>query len=128
MSSENGNLVVAEGEPDPQVAEVHAAEWLTWDDIYRTVAKAAGVANPHLVHVPSEVIARRVPSRTGGLLGDKTNSSIFDNLKVKRAVPEKKTGVPTPSKKKPEAKAAKGTGRKKAVQTADTEQELASAR
>ena len=47
--------------------------------------------------------------------------------KVKRAAPEKKTGVPTPSKKKPESKAAKGAGRK-AAKTVNTEQELASAR
>jgi excinuclease ABC subunit A len=48
--------------------------------------------------------------------------------KVKRAAPEKKTGVPTPSKKKPESKAAKGAGRKKTAKMVNTEQELASAR
>lgn len=69
-------------------------EWLTWDDIYRTVARAAGVTNLHLVHVPSEVIARNVPHREGGLLGDKTNSSIFDNTKIKRAVPGWNATIP----------------------------------
>jgi hypothetical protein len=46
---------------------------------------------------------------------------------VKRAAPEKKTGVPTPSKKKPETQ-AKGPGKKRAAKTANREQELASAR
>ena len=48
--------------------------------------------------------------------------------KVKRAAPEKKTGVPTPSKKKPEAKTAKGATRKKTAKTVNMEPELASAR
>ena len=69
-------------------------EWLSWDDIYRTVARAAGVPNPHLVHVPSEVIARKVPGREGGLLGDKSNSSIFDNAKIKRTVPGWNATIP----------------------------------
>ena len=69
-------------------------EWLTWDDIYRTVARAAGAPDPHLVHVPSEVIARKVPGREGGLLGDKTNSSIFDNAKIKRTVPGWNATIP----------------------------------
>ena len=49
--------------------------------------------------------------------------------KVKRAAPEKKTGVPTPSKKKPEAEAAKRSWQKEeAAKTVNPEQELASAR
>ena len=49
--------------------------------------------------------------------------------KAKRPAPEKKTGVPTPSKKKPETETrAKGASRKKTAKIADAEQELASAR
>jgi excinuclease ABC subunit A len=48
--------------------------------------------------------------------------------KVRRAAPEKKTGVPTPSKKKPEATAAKGAGKKRTAKRVNTERELASAR
>ena len=40
------------------------------------------------------VIARKVPIREGGLLGDKTNSSIFDNAKIKRAVPGWNATIP----------------------------------
>ena len=48
--------------------------------------------------------------------------------KTKRAAPEKKTGVPTPSKKKPEARASKEVVRKRAAKAVNTERELASAR
>lgn len=62
-------------------------EWLTWDQIHRILAKAAGVET-HIVHVPSEIIAR-YDSRIGdSLLGDKTHSAIFDNSKIKQLVPE----------------------------------------
>jgi hypothetical protein len=48
--------------------------------------------------------------------------------RVKRAAPEKKTGVPTPSKQKPQAELrAKRVGKGRAVKTANAEQELASA-
>ena len=34
-------LVVASGEPDPQAAEVHAAEWLTWDEAFARIEEPA---------------------------------------------------------------------------------------
>ena len=62
-------------------------EWLTWNQIYDLVASAAGtVANK--IHIPSDVIAKADLGWGPGLLGDKANSSIFDNAKIKRAVPE----------------------------------------
>ena len=61
-------------------------EVLTWDRIYRTIGRAAGV-EPNLVHVPSELI-RAFDTRIGdGLLGDKAYSAVFDNSKIKKAVP-----------------------------------------
>jgi nucleoside-diphosphate-sugar epimerase len=57
-------------------------EWLTWDQIYDQVAYAAGT-KAEKVHVPSDVIVRRDPNRRGGLIGDKSNSMIFDNSKIK---------------------------------------------
>ncbi len=62
-------------------------ELMSWNQIYQIVAKAAGVAEPKLVHVASETLARWDPQWGPGLLGDKTNSMIFDNSKVKAAVP-----------------------------------------
>ena len=61
-------------------------EWLSWNQIFTLVAKAAGV-EPKLVHVPSDAIAAADPAWGAGLLGDKAHSMVFDNTKVKRLVP-----------------------------------------
>jgi nucleoside-diphosphate-sugar epimerase len=62
-------------------------EVLTWDKVYEAIARAAGV-EPRLVHVPSALIAALVPDRGASLLGDKAHTSVFDNAKVRRLVPE----------------------------------------
>jgi nucleoside-diphosphate-sugar epimerase len=61
-------------------------ELLTWNQITEIVARAAGV-EADIVHVPSDVIAVHHPNWGDGLLGDKTHSMVFDNSKIKRAVP-----------------------------------------
>ncbi len=61
-------------------------EWLTWNQIYEIIAQAAGV-EPHIVHIPSDVIATYDKTWGDGLLGDKAHSMIFDNSKIKRVVP-----------------------------------------
>jgi nucleoside-diphosphate-sugar epimerase len=68
-------------------------EILTWNQIYEIVAHAAGAA-ARLVHVPSEVIAAYDPQWGAGLLGDKAHSMIFDNTKIKRAVPDFVAAIP----------------------------------
>ncbi len=68
-------------------------EWLSWNQIYEIVARAAGV-EPKLVHIPSELIAAFDPSWGAGLLGDKSHSMIFDNTKIKRLVPEFNCRIP----------------------------------
>jgi nucleoside-diphosphate-sugar epimerase len=62
-------------------------EWLTWNQIYESIATAAGV-NPKVVHVPSDVINSYDQDWGAGLLGDKAHCGIFDNTKVKSIVPE----------------------------------------
>ncbi len=61
-------------------------EVLTWDEIYRTMARAAG-CEASLVHIPSDLIAQVYPDWGAGLIGDKANSVVFDNSKLKRLVP-----------------------------------------
>ncbi len=61
-------------------------EVLTWDQIYTSIADAAGVA-ADIVHIPSDFIHRLDPDVGAGLLGDKTHSVIFDNSKIRRLVP-----------------------------------------
>jgi len=68
-------------------------ELLTWNQIYRILGDAAGV-KPHLVHIPSDVIARHDPEWGAGLLGDKAHSVIFDNRKIRRLVPDFAPAIP----------------------------------
>ena len=61
-------------------------EALTWDQILKAIADAVGVeAKP--VHIASDFIVRHNPAQTGDLLGDKSNTAIFDNSKLKSFVP-----------------------------------------
>jgi len=68
-------------------------EWLTWNQIYQTFAKLLG-KDADLVHIPSEIIAKYDKSIGDSLLGDKTHSMIFDNSKLKNAVPDFKCEIP----------------------------------
>jgi nucleoside-diphosphate-sugar epimerase len=68
-------------------------EVLTWDQIARLLAAAAGV-EPKLVHVPSEVVATVDPEWGAGLLGDKAHSMVFDNAKVKSLLPGWSAQIP----------------------------------
>lgn len=68
-------------------------EWLTWDQIFKIVARAAGT-KADIVHVPSEVIAAYDPEWGASLLGDKSCSMIFDNSKIKQVVPEFNCTIP----------------------------------
>jgi len=62
-------------------------EWLSWNHIYNLFAKELGV-EPHLVHVPSKIIATFSKDIGDGLLGDKEHSMIFDNTKIRSIVPD----------------------------------------
>lgn len=63
-------------------------ETLTWNQIYTAIADALGV-ELHAVHVSSEFLAIcSTEDYRGGLIGDKANSVVFDNSKLKRLVPD----------------------------------------
>jgi nucleoside-diphosphate-sugar epimerase len=62
-------------------------EVLTWNQIFREAGHAAGV-EPHMLHISSDLIAAYDPEAVGSLIGDKINSSVFDNSKIKRFVPD----------------------------------------
>ncbi|WP_172255147.1 SDR family oxidoreductase [Saccharibacillus deserti] len=63
-------------------------ESVTWNQIHEIVASALGV-KPKLLHVPSEFLdACSGEDYRGSLLGDKANTVVFDNSKLKRLVPE----------------------------------------
>jgi len=68
-------------------------EWLSWNQIYEIIARAAGI-EPHLVHVPSDLIAAHDPVWGASLLGDKAHSMIFDNSKIRRLVTDFNPVIP----------------------------------
>lgn len=68
-------------------------EWLTWNQLAIFTAQAAG-AEPRIIHIPSEVIARFNADWGASLLGDKAHSMIFDNSKIKRFVPKYQAVIP----------------------------------
>ncbi|GAB3396213.1 SDR family oxidoreductase [Humibacter soli] len=59
---------------------------MTWNHIYASIANAAGV-EPDFIHVASDAIAAAHPEWGAALLGDKSQSMIFDNTKIKELVP-----------------------------------------
>ncbi len=69
-------------------------ESLTWNQIYEALAEALGV-ELHTCHVPSDLLAAStVYDMTGNLLGDKANTVVFDNSKLKQVVPDFEARIP----------------------------------
>lgn len=63
-------------------------ETLTWNQIYETIASVLGV-ELKAFHVSSEFLAATGKyDMLGSLIGDKANSVVFDNRKLKAAVPD----------------------------------------
>ncbi|UUL75626.1 NAD-dependent epimerase/dehydratase family protein [Pseudarthrobacter sp. Fe7] len=73
---------------------ITGTETPSWNQIYAQVAAAAGVPNPDLVHVASESIAAADPVWGAALLGDKSNTMIFDNTKIRSLVPGFAPAIP----------------------------------
>ena len=68
-------------------------EILTWDQIHTALAEAAE-AEPHIVHIPSDLLAYYDPELFGSLTGDKSVSAVFDNSKIKKFVPGYQANIP----------------------------------
>lgn len=68
--------------------QIMSDESVTWNQIYNTIANALGVKlNP--VYVSSTTLAKTSNyDFTGSLIGDKSNSVVFDCSKLKRLVPD----------------------------------------
>ncbi len=66
----------------------HRRRGPTWDRIAHELAAAAGVDDLQIVHVPSDAIDALDADWGASLLGDKANTSVFDNTKVQTLVPE----------------------------------------
>jgi nucleoside-diphosphate-sugar epimerase len=75
-----------------QSFHITSDEVLNWNQIYNILADAIG-KKAKIVHVPTEFICTIDPSLTGTLKGDKAESVIFDNSKIKKFVPEFKATI-----------------------------------
>jgi nucleoside-diphosphate-sugar epimerase len=70
-----------------ETVQITSDETVTWNQVYASVARALAVPL-RAVHVSSEFLAAIGPyDFKGGLIGDKANSVVFDNAKLKRLVP-----------------------------------------
>ncbi len=71
-------------------------ESLTWDQIYQTIARTLG-KELKVYHVSSDFLSAAGDKYgfdfEGSLTGDKSVSVVFDNSKLKRAVPQMRTSV-----------------------------------
>ncbi|MFS0725325.1 SDR family oxidoreductase [Paenibacillus sp. 1P07SE] len=71
-----------------EAVHITSDESVTWNQIYGIIADALGV-ELDAVHVPSTFLdACGDYDFKGGLLGDKANTVVFDNAKLKRLVPD----------------------------------------
>jgi nucleoside-diphosphate-sugar epimerase len=62
-------------------------EVLTWNQLLAELYSALDF-EPNIVHVPSDLIVAYDPDALGSLIGDKINSVVFHNSKIKRFVPD----------------------------------------
>lgn len=69
-----------------EAVQITSDESLTWNQIYEIIGSALGV-KPQIVHIPTDILIKAYPDFEGSLLGDKSNTVIFDNSKIKRLVP-----------------------------------------
>ena len=76
--------------------QITGDETLTWNQIYATIADALGV-KLNAYYVSSEFLSavgdKYGYDFEGSLIGDKSVSVVFDNSKLKRAVPQMRTNV-----------------------------------
>jgi nucleoside-diphosphate-sugar epimerase len=70
-----------------QAFHITSDEVLSWDQIHLEVYQALGL-QPNVIHIPSDLIARYWSEAVGSLIGDKSNSVVFDNSKIKHFVPD----------------------------------------
>lgn len=70
-----------------EIFQITSDEVLSWDQIHLELYHALG-QTPNVVHIPSDFIARFDEGAVGSLIGDKSNSVVFDNNKIKRFVPD----------------------------------------
>jgi nucleoside-diphosphate-sugar epimerase len=82
-------LVGLLGNPEAigEAIQITSDQVLSWDQIHLEAYQALGM-EPNMIHIPSDFIARFDEHAVGSLIGDKSNSVVFDNSKIKQFVPD----------------------------------------
>lgn len=62
-------------------------ENFTWKEVLKLIGKSINT-KAYYIEIPSEYIVKNIPALKGMLLGDRSLDAIFDNSKIKEAVPE----------------------------------------
>ena len=78
-----------------EAVQITTGESLTWNQIYQAIARALNV-ELRAVHISSEFLdkcGRGLYDFRGSLMGDKANSMVYDNTKLKRLVPGFYAGI-----------------------------------
>jgi nucleoside-diphosphate-sugar epimerase len=76
-----------------EIFHITSDEFLSWNQIYELAARAAGTT-ANIVHIPSDILASYDAEWGAELIGDKAHSMIFDNMKIKRTVPDFNCSIP----------------------------------
>lgn len=75
-----------------EAIHITSDEAITWNQIYDCIGQALG-RTVKKVHIASDFLIACAPEFTGALLGDKSNTVVFDNSKIKRLVPDFKAAI-----------------------------------
>jgi nucleoside-diphosphate-sugar epimerase len=70
-----------------EAVQITSDESLTWNQIYDTIGAALDVKVKKF-HVSTDFLVQCQSDFGGGLIGDKSNTVVFDNSKIKRLVPD----------------------------------------
>jgi nucleoside-diphosphate-sugar epimerase len=79
--------LLGNGKAIGEAFQITSDEVLSWDQIHLEAYRALGL-KPNVIHIPSDLIGLYDPHALGSLVGDKANSVVFDNSKIKRFVPD----------------------------------------
>ncbi len=71
-----------------EIFHITSDQVLTWNQIYAEICRAAHVSHPNILHLPLEQICRAAPEMTAKLAGDKAETGVFDNAKIKNLAPD----------------------------------------
>jgi len=76
-----------------QSFHITSEEVLSWNAVFEQFLNSINL-EAELAHVPVEIVVRMFPEFEGTLIGDKTNSIIFDNSKIRSIAPDFRCKVP----------------------------------